>query len=118
MEGWEPPSHPTGVAMSVYQVVLGSAWIVLGTSTGAQCVIALTLGRTRLQMSVPGARGSKWRLLGGSVMNCFLGIVLVTDSLHGNTARWLLGTSATALLIWYVSSDLGPASYLAGDRRG
>jgi hypothetical protein len=58
-------------------------------------------------MGGPGARGSKWRLLGGSVMSCLLGIVFVTDSLHGSTARWLLGTAAIALLIWYASSDPG-----------
>lgn len=93
--------------MSVYQVVLGAAWIVLGTSTGTRSVIALTLGRTKPEMSGPGARDSKWRLLGGSVMSCLLGIVFITDSLHSSTARWLLGIAATALLIWNVSSDLG-----------
>ncbi len=92
--------------MSVYQIVLGSAWIVLGTWTGARSVIALTLGRAKSGMSGPRARESKWRLLGGSVMSVLLGIVLVTGSLHGST-RWLLGTVATALLIWYIGSDLG-----------
>jgi hypothetical protein len=75
--------------------------------TGARSVIALTLGRAGLGMSGPGARGSKWRLLGGSVASCLIGIVFVTDSLQASIARWLLGTVATALLIWYVSSDLG-----------
>jgi hypothetical protein len=93
--------------MSVYQVVLGSAWIVLGTSTGARSVMALTFGRSRPEMSRPGARGHKWRLLGSSVINCVLGIVFVTNSLHDSTARWLLGSAGTGLLIWCVSSDVG-----------
>lgn len=92
--------------MSAYQVVLGSAWIVLGASTGARSAIALTLGRAGPEMSGPGARASKWRLLGGSVTWCVLGVVFVSNSLHSHTARWLLGTVATAFLIWYVSSDL------------
>jgi hypothetical protein len=93
--------------MSVYQVVLGSAWIVLGSVTGARSVVALTWGRTEPEMSGPGPRASKWRQLGGSVMSCLLGIVFVTGSLHNDTARWLLGTIATALLIWYLGSESG-----------
>ena len=93
--------------MSVYQVVLGSAWIVLGTLTGARLVIALTLGSARPEMSRPGARTSKWRLLGGSVNSCLIGIFFVAGLLHGSTTRWLLGIAGTALLVWYVSSDLG-----------
>ena len=93
--------------MSVYQVVLGSAWIVLGTLTGARLVIALTLGRAGPDMARPGARTSKWRLLAGSVNSCLIGVVLVAGLLHGGTTRWLLGIAGTALLVWYVSSDLG-----------
>lgn len=103
--------------MSVYQVVLGSAWIILGTLTGARSVIALTLGRAKPEMNGPGARSSRWRLLGGSVLNCLLGVVFVTDSLHGSTARWLLGSAATGLLIWYVSSDLGSWHRASRQRR-
>ena len=93
--------------MSVYQVLLGSAWIILGIWEAARSVVALTLGRAKPEMSGPGARSTKWRLLGGSVMSCLLGIVFAAGLLHDSTARWLLGTTATALLIWYVSSDLG-----------
>ncbi len=103
--------------MSGYEVVLGYAWIAFGTSTGARSVIALTLGRAEPEMSRPGAWSSKWRLLGGSVMSYLLGIVLVTHSLHGSTARWLLGSAAIGLLIWYVNSDLGSWHRASRQRR-
>jgi hypothetical protein len=93
--------------MSVYQVILGLAWIALAAWTAARSAIALTSGRTKPGMTKPGSRERRWRLLGGSLSSCILGIIFGTNSLHNDAARWLLATAATALLIWFVSSDVG-----------
>lgn len=93
--------------MIVYQVVLGSAWIALGAWVGVRSVLALTLGRAQPQMSTVGARSGKWRLLGSAAVSCLLGISLLIDANLGDAVRWLLGTAATALLVWFLGSDLG-----------
>ena len=93
--------------MPVYQVILGWAWIALGVWTAVRPARSLTFERTRAEMTKPGSRERQWRLLGGSLSNCLLGIVFVTNSVHNDAARWLLATAATALLIWYISSDVG-----------
>jgi hypothetical protein len=93
--------------MPVYEAILGSGWIALGIWTAARSVISLTMSRTKQEMTKPGARERQLRLLGGSLSSCILGIVFATNSLHNDAARWLLATAATALLIWYISSDVG-----------
>ena len=92
--------------MALYQVILGSAWIALGVWTAVRPARSLTFARAEAEMTKPGSRERQWRLLGGSLSSCLLGIVFVTNSVHNDVARWLLATVATALLVWYISSDV------------
>jgi len=93
--------------MSVYQVILGSGWIALAVWMAARSATSLRLGRSRPGMTKPGSRVRQWRLIGSSLTCCLLGIVFVTNSLHSDATRWLLAASGTALLIWFVTSDVG-----------
>lgn len=91
--------------MSVYQVILGSGWIALGTWTAARSVISLTLG-AKSETAKPRSRERQWRLLGGSGSSWLIGIVLVINSAHNDAAQWLLVTAATALLIRYIGAEV------------
>ena len=92
--------------MPVYQVIIGSGLIAQTVWTAARAAISLTLGRTRPEMTKPRSRERQWQQIGRSLVACILGIVLVTNSYH-DAARWLIASTAAALLILQASSDIG-----------
>lgn len=93
--------------MRVYQLILGLAYIALGMWAGGRSVRALTVGRTKPEMTMTGARAGKWQLLGSSLVCLTLGMLFITNSLQSDAAPWLLGILGAPLLIWMISSDLG-----------
>jgi hypothetical protein len=93
--------------MSLFSVIVGLAAIVLGAWASSRSLALLTIGRAKPEMTRPGARTSKWRLLGISLVQIVLGVRILTNWLEDAAASRLLGIAAAMALIWLISSDLG-----------
>ena len=98
--------------MSVGDMVTGGLWIAAGVVWAAK---ALGPGRFRgrarsspgRHQESPARRPINWQHLGLAVISAAVGVLTIAHWLTYDAARWSMGISLSALIIWFAASDLG-----------
>jgi hypothetical protein len=90
--------------VSLFEKVVGGAWILIGLVFFVPAAVSLTTGRAGPEMAGPAARRKAWKSLRGALRPMAFGVAFMV---RGDPYGWIvISAMVSVLVIWEIAARL------------